>query len=39
MTDQVRRKPATGNVAYRPGSAEALPLPDCCTDLAFMSMV
>jgi SAM-dependent methyltransferase len=28
MVDQARRKPATGNVDYRQGTAEALPLPD-----------
>jgi ubiquinone/menaquinone biosynthesis C-methylase UbiE len=39
MLDQARRKPTTANVIYRKGSAEALPLPDCCADLAFMSMV
>ena len=39
MVDQARRKPTTGSVAYRQGSAEAIPLPDRCGDLVFMSMV
>jgi len=39
MVDQARRKPATGSVVYRQGSAEALALPDGCAGLVFMSMV
>jgi len=39
MLDRARRKPATGNVAYCQGLAEALPFRDGCADLVFMSMV
>ena len=39
MLDQARRKPAAGNVVYRQAAAEALPFPDGCADLVFMSMV
>jgi SAM-dependent methyltransferase len=39
MVEQARRKPAPGNVSFRRGSGEALPLPAGCADLVFMSMV
>jgi SAM-dependent methyltransferase len=39
MLDQARRKRIAGNVVFRQGSADALPLPDGSVDLAFMSQV
>jgi ubiquinone/menaquinone biosynthesis C-methylase UbiE len=39
MLNQARRKPTIVNLVYLQGSAEALPLPDCCADLVFMSLV
>jgi len=38
MLDQARQQPATGKVIYRQAPAEAMPLPDDCADLVFMSM-
>jgi ubiquinone/menaquinone biosynthesis C-methylase UbiE len=34
-----RQKPTTGKVSFRQGPAEAMPLPDGCADLVFMSMI
>jgi ubiquinone/menaquinone biosynthesis C-methylase UbiE len=39
MLDQARNKLAAGNVVYRQAAAEAIPLPNGCADLVFMSMV
>jgi ubiquinone/menaquinone biosynthesis C-methylase UbiE len=39
MVAQARQKPAIEGVTYRPGSAEAIPLPSGCGDLVFMSMI
>lgn len=39
MIDHARQKLTTGKVSYRQGPAEAIPLPDDCADLVFMSNV
>ena len=39
MLDQARRKTVAGNIVYRQGSADALPVPDGSVDLIFMSQV
>jgi SAM-dependent methyltransferase len=39
MIDQARRKPATGPVVFGRALADALPLPNGCVDLVFMSQI
>jgi ubiquinone/menaquinone biosynthesis C-methylase UbiE len=39
MVEQARRKPANGNISYREGPAEAIPISDGCAGLVFMSNV
>ena len=39
MVDQARRKATSGDVIYRRGSGEAIPLPDARADLVFMSQI
>jgi ubiquinone/menaquinone biosynthesis C-methylase UbiE len=39
MIEQARRKLTIGNVSYRQGWAEAIPLPHGCADLVFMSNI
>jgi ubiquinone/menaquinone biosynthesis C-methylase UbiE len=39
MLNQARRKPATGRVVFGRASAEALPVPNGCVDLVFMSQI
>jgi ubiquinone/menaquinone biosynthesis C-methylase UbiE len=39
MIEQARHKPARREIRYQTGQAEAIPLPDGCADLVFISMV